>query len=110
MPRDRLLASSVFALAAAVALHALSPARAQETAPPAPAPAPAPAPTYVPPAPAPPSPPPGYTLVPTPRPTPECRNVRVGTAKEVASIVGDLQAKGLTQFFPFGSGLVCGWQ
>lgn len=76
MPRDRWLALSVLLLAAAVALHAVAPAFAQEA--------------------------PG-TL------PPECRNVRVGTAKELASLMADLQAKGHDQFLTTGA-LVCGWR
>jgi hypothetical protein len=92
MPRDRLLSASILALAAAVALHGLAPALAEEPAPPVAPPVAGPAP------------------LPMARTTPECRNVRVGTAKEVAGLMADLQAKGHAHFMTVGTGLVCGWQ
>lgn len=98
MARDRLLPLSIFTLAAAVALHAMSPARAQDAAPVAPPPAPAAAAPIAPIAPvAPPAP-------------PECRNLRVGTAKELSTLMGELQAKGHGQFLVVGSSLLCGWR
>lgn len=95
--RDLLLPISIFCLAGAVALHAIVPATAQEPVVEAPPVAPA-APVVTPVAAA----PAGVA--------PACKAVRLGTAKEFSTLMGELYEGGATQFVVVGSGLVCGWR
>lgn len=92
--RDLLLPLAVFALAGAVALHAVVPAIAEE--PPA-EPVAAPVATPVLPA----------TAAPL---EPECKAIRLGTAREVEKVMGELHASGRTQLLMVSSGLLCGWR
>jgi hypothetical protein len=89
--RHDLLPLSIFALAAAVALHAMAPAFAQDPQPVAPVVPATPAGAH-----------PGLA--------PACKAIRLGTAKEFSTLMGELYEEGANQFVVVGSGLVCGWR
>jgi hypothetical protein len=92
--RDLLLPLAVFALAGAVALHAVVPAIAEE---PAVEPVAAPVPPVLP-------------ATAAPALEPECKAIRLGTAREVEKVMGELHASGRTQLLMVSSGLLCGWR
>lgn len=91
--RDLLTPLSILALAAAIALHAIVPALADEPAPIEPPP----------PAAAPEAPAPGGLA-------PECKVIRLGTTREIEKVMGELHASGRTQMLTLGSGMICGWR
>jgi hypothetical protein len=88
MQRD-LLPFSIFALALAVGLHAIAPAQAEDVGATDPSPEQA-------------------TEAPAEM-APDCRMIRLGTAKEFNKVMGGLYEDGAKQFMVVGSGLVCGW-
>jgi hypothetical protein len=89
--RDLLLPLAVFALAGAVALHAVVPAIAEEP-------------------PAEPVAAPVLPAIAAPSLEPECKAIRLGTAREVEKVMGELHASGRTQLLMVSSGLLCGWR
>ena len=89
MRRD-LLPLSIFTLAFAVTLHAIVPAYADDPPPAAAEPVAEVAPEK------------GGMA-------PQCKVIRLGTAKEFVKVMGTLYEEGATEFEIVGSGLVCGW-
>jgi hypothetical protein len=86
--REIALPASIFALALAVFVHALTPAHA-DIPPEEPIPA---------------------TPTALPALTPECKPIRLGTTHEYEKVISELVETGRTEVMVVGTGLVCGWR